>query len=321
VRRALAAATALLACLAGPAHALEPGTHTRTVGDGERTYLLHVPEGHDGEAPVPLVIALHDYKRNAPQMAAVTGLSHEADRHGFAVLYPTGSGAAKTHLLSWNAGECCGEAAAADADDVGAVRAMLGDAMGALRVDAARVYATGFGNGAMMAYRLACEMSDRIAAIAPVAGPQVFPACKPRRPVPVMHVHGLDDPVAPFEGGATRVNAAKPVLVRSSAAAIQAWIAGNGCPRRPEIDRLPNRTDDGTRVSVRRYGPCALGTEVRAYLIDGGGHTWPGGQRLSGKAGTLSRDLDATAEIWRFFEGHTLPGAAVETGAPAAEEP
>src|SRR4051812_43908742 len=155
---------------------LTPGDHTRTVevGGQARPYLLHVPPAHDARRPTPVVLALHPFATNGPMMARISGLSGTADRDGFLVAYPNGTGTGP--MLRWNVGRPAG----GGPDDVGYLAGVLDDVASITNVDRKRVYATGFSNGAMMCYRLASELSDRIAAVAPVAGVMTVGRPRPR---------------------------------------------------------------------------------------------------------------------------------------------
>src|SRR5437879_1570747 len=151
---------------------LNPGDHTRflQVDKRTRTYLVHVPPNYDPKKPTPVVLAYHGGGSNAVQMVRFCGLNETADKHGFLVVYPNGTGLLEG-ALTWNGGNCCGFAMQHQVDDVGFTRALLDDLGKVANVDPKRVYATGMSNGAILAYRLASELSDRIAAIAPVGGP------------------------------------------------------------------------------------------------------------------------------------------------------
>ena len=142
---------------------------TLSIGGRERSYLVHVPPSYDGTRAVPVVLALHGGATDAAVMVRFCGLNTKADQAGFLAVYPNGTGEARK-LLTWNAGDCCGYATRHKVDDVAFVDAMLDDLAAAARMDPRRVFATGMSNGAMMCYRLAAELSQRIAAIAPVAG-------------------------------------------------------------------------------------------------------------------------------------------------------
>ncbi len=139
-------------------------------------------------------------------------------------------------------------------DDVGCTRAVLDDLAKAANVDAKRVFATGISNGGIMCYRLASELSDRIAAIAPVSGTMGTAACNPKRPVSVMHFHGSDDKFVPFNGGDGERG---PPFVKffSVEHSIQAWVKADGCPEKPVIREEATKVDDGTTVQRKTYGP------------------------------------------------------------------
>jgi polyhydroxybutyrate depolymerase len=178
------------------------------------------------------------------------------------------------------------------------------------------VYATGISNGAAMSYRLACQMADRIAAIAPIGGANQFStleSCAPSRPVPLMHVHGAEDPAWRFEGGVGRAawpgqDAEARGRHISVPETIAAWAALNGCQPLPQVDELPDRVEDGTRVRRERYAGCRQGAEVVLYAIEGGGHTWPDGYQYFSveRVGRTSRELNANEVMWEFFRQHRM---------------
>ncbi len=174
---------------------LVPGDHgLQLVHAGRvRSYTLHVPTGLDAGRPLAMVLAFHGGLGTAAYMPALTGFSRTADREGFLVAYPNGSGALEDRLFTWNGGTCCGYSSRENVDDVGFVRAVIDDIAAHFPLDPRRIYATGISNGGILSYRLACELSDRIAAIGPVAGTQNFPGCAPSAPVAVVHFHGTAD--------------------------------------------------------------------------------------------------------------------------------
>ena len=156
------ALTALLAIATGE---IQSGDHTRSIRVDRRTrsYHVHVPPSYDGSKPFPVVLAFHGGGANAESMVRFSGLNEKADEAGFLVVYPAGTGRLE-RMLTWNTGNCCGYAMRNGVDDVGFVNALLDDLAGRARVDPERIYATGMSNGAMMVYRLASELSERIAA-------------------------------------------------------------------------------------------------------------------------------------------------------------
>lgn len=284
---------------------LRAGDHRRSVevGGTRRSYLVHVPPRVDPTTATPVVVAFHGGGANADTMVVFSGLNETADRAGFVVVYPEGSGRLP-RLLTFNAGDCCGLAAAQGVDDVAFTRCVLDDLAGVVNVDRRRVFATGMSNGAMMTYRLAAELSDRIAAIAPVGGPMGTPECRPGRPVSVMHFHGDADEFAPFEGG--RGRGPSGTDFRSVPFSIDAWVTANGCRKTPTTTRLPDREDDGTRVREERYGAGRDDAEVVLVVIEGGGHTWPGREPRLRTLGVSTRDISANDMMWEFFERHPM---------------
>jgi len=182
---------------------LTTGDHTRTVrvGDLERRYRIYIPKKYDGTNATPVIVVFHGGGGNPESMMRLTGMNSKADEAGFVVVYPYGTGKLANSLLTFNGGECCGYAMDNKVDDVGFTRELLDDLATVANVDADRIFATGLSNGGIMAHYVASELSDRIAAIAPVGGPLMMEAPRSKRPVPVIHFHGTADAFAPFKGG------------------------------------------------------------------------------------------------------------------------
>jgi polyhydroxybutyrate depolymerase len=285
---------------------LVPGDHTRSleVDRRTRTYLVHVPRKHDPKKPAPVVLVFHGGGSNAEQMIKFCGLNETADKQGFVVVYPSGTGRLK-NALTWNGGNCCGYAMQQNVDDLAFTGALLEDLARVVAVDRKRVYATGMSNGAIMAYRLASELSDRIAAIAPVAGPMGTATCTPKRPVPVLHFHGTADQFAPFQGG-TGTRSLSQTDFYSVEHSIRAWVKADGCSEQPTIVKLPDRAGDGTTVTVKTYGNGRDGAEVILVMIEGMGHTWPGREPLLKMLGRVTRNISANDKMWEFFERHPM---------------
>lgn len=286
------------------ANPLAPGDYTRTVTVGtlERNYLVHVPPPAAAGRPLPVVLVFHGAMSSAQQTVRYTGLNDKADQAGFLAVYPNGTGRLE-RMLTWNAGNCCGSAERDAIDEPAFVRALLDQLAGETPVDARRVFATGISNGAMLCYRLAAEMSDRIAAIAPVAGPMGTETCQPRRPVSVIHFHGTADPFVPFKGG--RGEKSLPTIrFLSVEHSIRQWVAADGCPAKPTVTELPRKVDDGTSVTRQLYGPGRQGAEVVLIEIQGGGHTWPGRQLPVEFLGRSTKNISANDLMWDFFVRH-----------------
>ncbi|MBI4026017.1 MAG: hypothetical protein HY360_13610 [Verrucomicrobia bacterium] len=297
-----------LTILAGWIHAdsipLKPGDSSRSiVVDGRtRTFLVHIPPSHADAKAFPLVLAFHGGGVNAETMIRFSGLNEKADEAGFMVVYPNGTGRLEK-ILTWNAGNCCGYAMNQKVDDVRFVRELLDDLGKAVQFDPNRVYATGISNGGMMAYRLASELSDRIAAIAPVSGPMGTEGCNPKRPVSVIHFHGTDDDFAPFQGGRGK-KSLQSICFFSVEHSMRAWVKANGCPEAPaRIDKL-DTVEDGMTTTRTTYGPGKEGTEVVLITIEGGGHTWPGRDPRLPLLGKSTKDISANDLMWEFFKKH-----------------
>lgn len=174
--------------------------YTLAIGPSARTFLVHVPKNLEAANP-PLVIALHGGGTNGKTMERFSGLSEASERYGFVVVYPNGSGRLKG-FLTWNAGSCCSYAEKHAIDDVAFISRLIDYMIKQYHIDPLRVYVTGISNGAMMAYRLAAEIPDRIAAIAPVAGTLTIDPGTIQAAMPIIHFHGTDDQFVPYLGGA-----------------------------------------------------------------------------------------------------------------------
>lgn len=255
----------------------------------ERRYLLYVPDSYDPAVPAPLVITIHGLVQWPAHQEGLSGWNELADREGFLVVYPAGTG----FPLRWRAN-------GPDAEpDIAFLTDLIDTLSAEYAIDPARIYANGLSNGAGMSFVLGCALSERIAALGLVGGAYTCPweACDPERPVPAIVFHGTDDPVVPFAGGRSGpLDAPFPV--------IDEWVdemaRHNGCD--PDPETLPA---SGVVRGVR-YSDCAA--DVVYYTVEGGGHTWPGGGYLPyWLAGHITQDIDATEEMWRFFQEHPLP--------------
>jgi polyhydroxybutyrate depolymerase len=269
--------------LANPA-AIPSGDFERrlTVDGVERTYWLHVPPNLAADSPVPLVLVFHGYRMNGAYMIAMTGFNGLADANGFLTAYPEGTGL--TEALSWNAGICCGSAAHDHVDDTAFVRMILEDLKGTAPVDSTRIYATGFSNGALFSYRLACEMSETFAAIAPVAGNMTSLPCQPEQPVSVIHIQGSNDTSAPYT--ARDVDPDRVGEVFSVVQSIAFWAGIDGCLHSAGVEQ------EGI-VTHTFYLSCAGGTAVGLYTLQGTAHSWPPASLFP-----------ASQIIWDFFAAH-----------------
>ncbi len=263
----------------------QPLDATWTVGG--RQVRVHVPASYDPTQAAPVVLNLHGYSSDGLQQSAISKMLPVSDANGFIVLHPDGHHTPR----GWNAGVCCGTAASSGTDDTAWISSILDEAEAKLCVDTKRVFATGLSNGGFMAHRLGCELADRIAAIAPVAGVVGVPSCNPARPVAVMQIHGTMDTVIPYTGGGVNGN-------ESVATTIERWASNNGCTG------APAQTFEQGDATCMTRSSCTDNADVTLCTIAGGGHQWPGGVSLGGLLGTLSNDLDASNAMWTFFAAH-----------------
>jgi polyhydroxybutyrate depolymerase len=275
--------------------------HWRTtqIAGREREYLVHFPAGAPSTGAA-VVLAFHGSASSAAHLVEFSGLDEVANEEGFVVVFPQGLGPDRLRR-TWNAGGCCGWSFKENVDDVGFAAAILDELTRELAIDPHRVYATGMSNGGMMAYRLAAELPGRLAAIAPVAGPMGRVTWPPTSPVSVCHFHGTLDEYAPFSGGVGKRSTTKTEFL-SAEASVEAWRIANGCEREYREDSLPILTEDGTRVTRRRWANGREGTEVVLYTIDGMGHTWPGRRTRLTHLGPMTANVCASRAMWQFFE-------------------
>ena len=224
---------------------------------------------------------LHGVGNSGQSMVEATQFDRMAETAAFIVAYPDGVNE------TWNAGYCCLGGATTGPDDVAFLSRLIDDVQLSHKVDPARVFVVGVSAGGMMAYRVGCELSGRVAGVGAVAGAMILDQCRPARPVSVIEIHGTADPLVPYQGGRTAGGATQ--LSPPTVAVVERWAELNRCPTPPAT-----RTE-GPVTTLTRSG-CAEGTAVELVTIDGAGHTWfaPG-------LGITNGAVDATATIWGFF--------------------
>ena len=300
VLAAAGSATGACAALLGtrPLGDARPGgtsMHAVRVDGRDRTYLLHLPPAA-AHGRVPLVLAFHGDGGNASVLRAATRLDDAADALGFAVAYPNGSGTLRWLALSWNVGTCCGWAQAHHVDELAFADALVA-ALGRLpTIDAGHVYAAGFSAGGMLALRLACERSGRIAAVADVAGAMPDLPCRPQRPVSVLLIQGTDDDelrddlreLRQPEGRGHR-------FAHSLEAVLRFWARRAGCTR-GAVAR-----DSSPGLDRQRADGCAAGQVVELYTVADHPHAWPGGLPSWPLAPRPAPQLDASRLALAFF--------------------
>lgn len=263
------------------------------VGGIYRNYRLYVPALYNGTSARPLIINLHGYTSNANAQQLYSNFMPIADTANFLMVYPNGTKDGSNQPF-WNAG-----ISSSLVNDIAFLNALIDSLDLTYNINLNRVYSTGMSNGGYMSHTLACELSNRITAIASVTGSifttQYGPNCHPTRPVPVMQIHGTSDPTVPYTGN----SGSMPIDT-----VVKYWVKKNNCNPVATFSNVPNTsTTDGCTAEHYKYLNGTSGSSVELYKIIGGLHTWPGFP--FGGSGT-NMDMNASKEIWRFFSQYTL---------------
>lgn len=259
--------------------------------DGDRKYILHVPRSYDGTRQLPLVINLHGAGSNAIQQAFYSGFQTKADREGFVTVTPDAEGSPQ----AWNFIPL-----PSLVDDVGFIRDILDRTQADLCIDPSRVYSTGISSGAAMSVRLACSLSDRIAAIGVVSAMWNPPNC-PADHMPVLEFHGTADPVVPFAGGNVATSGIPSPAVET---AMAGWAKQDACGAQAATAQFSQH------IRTETWSGCRDGARVQLFAIDGGGHTWPGASVEVPALGATTHEVNATDQIWQFFAAHPKQAAS-----------
>ena len=246
-----------------------------------RHYRLNIPSAASPGQRLPVVLNFHGRGSDAATQLGYSGFSRVSERQQFLLVTPDGSGAPR----AWSAGAT----PPGDVDDVRFVASLLERLDAELCVDRDRVYAVGFSNGGFFAALLGCKLSDRITAVAAVGGAQ-RPTAGCGGAVPFLAIHGTADSIVPFGGGTIRGRYPYPGARATNAD----WAIANGCGGTPVLERVSAHV---VRETVRG---CVA--PVLLYVVDGGGHTWPGASDIPG-LGPTTLELNAAEVIWAFFSG------------------
>ena len=254
--------------------------------DGGRTYILHVPPGYSKDSPVPLVVALHGYTSTAKNFEEWTHISEKADEEDFIVIYPNGIAYPwnDANPQAWNVGGPW-EEWTRDTDDVGFIKGLIEMIGTYYSIDKNRIYITGHSNGARMTYRLAWELSDIIAAVAPVAGILVYDKGPgPTSPVSILHIHSKNDDTVPYDG-----QTLEGIRYPGAEAMLAYWAELYGCSEEPAISNINDTCE------LRVWDCTDKGFELQLFSPDDGRHMWHTVENSG---------IDATSLIWDFFEKH-----------------
>lgn len=279
------------------------------VFEGEkRTYLIDIPTNYDDSNSYPLVLVFHGGGGNAENIREVTNFSQKAEEEKFIVVYPDGSGKLPRRLLTWNCGFCCGYALENNIDDIGFIRALILFLKEKYNINETRIYATGISNGGIMAYRVGAELSDIIAAIAPVAAQiggqateeeKLWRIPEPKYPVSVIAINGMNDSRVPYDGGRPENNDTAVYSWMSTNESISFWVEQNQCNSFPE-----RNVSESGNIIIDTYAGGRNDTKVRLVSIVHGTHCWPGGNKGWENGDEPIQELNATDIIWDFFRHH-----------------
>ena len=266
----------------------------------KRSFVVYIPAAGSTLQKLPVLISLHGRFGTGEQMLHFADFRPIADKEKFIIVCPDGID------KSWNAGLNT-PANRKGINDVKFIDHLITYILDTYHGDARRVYVTGMSNGGFLASRLACELPDRIAAIAAVgASMDKNMNYVPAKPVPVMYIQGTKDPLVPFDGVAKRNSARR--LIYSHDAILKLWKDADACNEKPVITNLPDSAGDGTSVIKEEYSNSKTGIKVIGYTITNAGHTWPGGSQYLPKMmiGSVSHNMNACEVIWDFFKGYRL---------------
>jgi polyhydroxybutyrate depolymerase len=282
----------------------------RSPDGAERSYRLYLPSGLPRRAPLPLLVALHGGGGSAEQFERDSGFDGLAQANRFIVVYPDGTPmrAGSTGRV-WNAGGCCGiaEEDRRNVDDVGFISALVAKLEAGYPIDRRRVFVAGHSNGAMLAFRLACQLSSAIAAIGVQSGTLFAGGCRPAHPVAVLEIHGTADENVPINGG----RGAKDISGSDfppPLSGLELLASRDHCPVRP----TPLRDRRNRDLSYELWRPCEDGSAVEWVKVAGANHVWmghPASLRSQLLIGKPYMGLDSSAAIWSFLAAHPRPSS------------
>ncbi len=276
-----------------PAKTLPVGdsNHTIDFGGQKRRFRIHVPPDYDGTQKTPVVYAFHGLGGNANVAIAYTGWDEKADDENFIVVAPQGLGP----VPHWDFVTPASE----KSSDLAFVKELTNTVNSAGCIDQDRTYATGFSNGSAMTFAFACSGGFNFAAYGGVSAAIYWPQCEQNPAASIIYFHGTKDPIVPFRGGQSPIGDMDPVSLTMAR-----WSAHDGCNVEADAKRVTDK------VNKYLWRNCVSGVDLQAYVVKGGGHTWPGAQQVAvlRKLGFTTDDVNATELIWRFFAEHPKRG-------------
>lgn len=264
-----------------------------------RYHKIYIPSNFTPN--MPLVLNLHGYTSNAFQQVFYSGMTTVAESNDFMLVFPEGT-TDQYGVTFWNS-EIAGE----DVDDLGYLIALIDSMIVNYQVDPYRVYMCGMSNGGFMSYYSACEMTDKIAAIASVTGTMnnvIYDNCNPTKSIPVLEIHGTEDATVPYLGFESSGSFQTMMATED---VVNFWVNHNNCPESQVVEMEDLSITDFSTVTHFSYTGGDNGASVEFYRVNEGGHTWPGSIiPLSGIV--TNHDIVASEVIWDFFNQYDIDG-------------
>ena len=280
----------------------KPGDYILSLIHNElyRFYKVHIPASYSPNKPHPVLFSFHG---GGGDMTIQSNdkfykLISKSEKEGFVIVFPNGFSKLKSgKLATWNAGNCCGDARDQNIDDIGFVKAILLELKNKISVDEKKIFSIGMSNGAMMSYRLACQMSDVFSGIAAVAGTDNTQECVPKKAISILHIHAKDDDHILFNGGIGKAAVDKKYITNftSVPATITKWVNFNECDK----NSLYRTQLEGAYCD--EYTKCKDNTKVKLCVTESGKHSWPGGEKAK-RQSSPSKAFSANDVIWDFFQ-------------------
>jgi len=274
----------------------------------QRKFMVHFPPNFNTATQRALVLNLHGGSGNMVNAQGFSRLNPVSDQNNFIVAWPQGYGIAPPGF-SWADGRNT-SADQAGVDDIGFIDKLIDTLINRYNVDTNRIYICGFSNGGFMVQRLACQLPDRFAAMASLGSSMdtiLYQSCNPSKPVPMAFFNGTADPAMPYGGGPMQNPQVTPVVPVDTT--VQFWVAHNNCQTANPVFNFPDTfTTDNSTAELYNFTNCDCNADVKFYKLINGGHTWPGVYVASQASvlGNTNRDINASLELWNFFNTHTL---------------
>lgn len=286
----------------------------------QRKFTIHKPTGFTNSVPVPLVIFLHGGTGNMASAQGFTNLNAVSNANGFLAVYPQGYGVVPTGGYVWADGRGS-FADIAGIDDIGFIDKLLDTIIANYNININKIYISGFSNGGFMTQRLACQLNQRFAAMSSLGCTMdtiLFEGCNPTRPIPMLFMLGTADPRVPYNGGQLRGTISNVPVVGINTL-VDFWKNNNQCITTNLPLNVPDSVlPDSSTVTLYKFTNCSCNSNISFYKIDGGGHTWPGVSIPSYEitAGPTNLDIQASIELWNFFNLQTLCNEPLSTNEP-----